>query len=162
QWSGVNEDGGGRAEPSWSLLATDHWLETHFPPDVTDVVFIGGVVIDGGQRERGGAAEDASGVSGRCPRLGAGDGPGPGPPAGGVGTGAPRGRVEEGQGAVPAGGEVLGDQVHMGRHGAGDPGPADAGAGDLQQDIEPVAGDRQRGLADAGLAVLVDEVDGEP
>ena len=42
------------------------------------------------------------------------------------------------------------------------PRPAEAGPGRLQQDVEPVARDRQRAWPTPDLAVLVDDPDGEP
>ena len=57
--------------------------------------------------------------------------------------------------ALAAGGKVLGDQVHVAGLDAGQPRLAQTGAGRLEQEIEPIAGNRQRSLADAGMAGLV-------
>ena len=67
----------------------------------------------------------------------------------------PLGRVEEVQRVLAARGEVLGDQVHVAGLDAGHPRLAQAGAGRVEQEVEPVAGDRQASLADAGMAGLV-------
>ena len=80
----------------------------------------------------------------------------------GLGPGPLLGRVEEVQRVLAAGGKVLGDQVHVGGLDAGHPRLAQAGAGRLEQEVEPIAGNRQRSLADAGMAGLVLERDRQP
>ncbi len=74
-------------------MTTSHYLKTQFPPDVADVIFVGGIAIDGGQRERGGAAEDEPAVAGIDLALESGDG---------QGLAALHGRVEQVQGAIAA------------------------------------------------------------
>src|SRR5271157_1395273 len=127
-------------------LATSHHSKTYLSSNITNIISIGDVAVDGRQVERGGATEGEPAMAVVDLLLEQGDGLGPGPLLG---------RVEEVQRVLAAGGKVLGDQVHVAGLDAGQPRLAQTGAGRLEQEVEPIAGNRQRSLAEAGMAGLV-------
>src|SRR5271166_5369859 len=129
-----------------SPLFTRHYSKTYLSSNITNIISIGDVAVDGRQVERGGAAEGEPAMAVVDLLLEQGNGLGPGPPLG---------RVEEVQRVLAAGGKVLGDQVHVAGLDAGQPRLAQTGAGRLEQEVEPIAGNRQRSLAGAGMAGLV-------
>src|SRR5208282_4873815 len=89
-----------------------HYSKTDLSSNITNVIGIGDVAVDGRQVERGGATEGEPAMAVVDLLLEQGDGLGPGPLLG---------RVEEVQRVLAAGGKVLGDQVHVAGLDAGQP-----------------------------------------